>query len=270
MVLPLAIGAVVVEVPTTFQTPLSGHFCPVVAVVPIGARCEFVIYLCLYVLGLSPLPIYALKKKNLAVDGKKKKLKSILIMECNYATPPEIQAQLVRANLDGLILKLEAYAYGLIKGMGLSIEAFDIVYDVLLSIQEDGSGRTWDKAKCPQFDRFLFGAVKSHIHNSYKKHKNNKEALNGHVASYQSPSYEMDVLDEIDFDTTKQKAITYLRELGGDAEEECVFECWCDGTDKPQEVAKFLGVPVETVNKATKRLKRKQPLIQERLNYYHP
>ena len=35
--MPLAIGAVVEGVPTTFQTPLSGHFCPVEAVVPIGA-----------------------------------------------------------------------------------------------------------------------------------------------------------------------------------------------------------------------------------------
>ncbi|WP_220427520.1 hypothetical protein, partial [Klebsiella pneumoniae] len=35
--LPFAIGAVVEGVPTTFQTPLSGHFCPVEAVVPIGA-----------------------------------------------------------------------------------------------------------------------------------------------------------------------------------------------------------------------------------------
>jgi hypothetical protein len=34
----LAIGAVVVGVPTTFQTPLSGQFSPVRAVVPIGAR----------------------------------------------------------------------------------------------------------------------------------------------------------------------------------------------------------------------------------------
>lgn len=34
--MPLAIGAVVVGVPNTCQTPLSGQICPVVAVVPIG------------------------------------------------------------------------------------------------------------------------------------------------------------------------------------------------------------------------------------------
>ena len=37
MRLPLAIGAVVDGVPTTFHTPLSGQVCPVVAWVPIGA-----------------------------------------------------------------------------------------------------------------------------------------------------------------------------------------------------------------------------------------
>lgn len=34
--MPLAMGAVVVGVPTTFQTPLSGQISPVLAVVPIG------------------------------------------------------------------------------------------------------------------------------------------------------------------------------------------------------------------------------------------
>ena len=34
--MPFAIGAVVVGVPTTFHTPLSGHLCPVLPVVPIG------------------------------------------------------------------------------------------------------------------------------------------------------------------------------------------------------------------------------------------
>jgi hypothetical protein len=38
IVLPLEIGAVVDGEPITCQTPLSGHFSPVRAVVPIGAR----------------------------------------------------------------------------------------------------------------------------------------------------------------------------------------------------------------------------------------
>lgn len=38
MRLPLAIGAVVVGVPTTCHIPLSGQVSPVEAVVPIGAR----------------------------------------------------------------------------------------------------------------------------------------------------------------------------------------------------------------------------------------
>lgn len=270
MVLSLAMGAVVVGVPTTFQTPLSGHFCPVVAVVPIGARCEFVIYLCLYVLGLSPLPIYAIEKKKFAVDGKKKNLKSILIMESNYATPQEIQERILREDLPGLIKKLETYAHGRIKGMGLSVEAFDVVSDVLLSIQEDATGRNWNKSAYPSFDSFLFGSVQSHIGNLYKKHKNSKEAANGHFVTYQSPSIEMKVEDEIDLATIKQEAISCLRDLGADAEEEFLFECWCDGVDKPQKVAEFLGVSVKTVNNATKRLERKQVLIQERLNYHHP
>jgi hypothetical protein len=45
MVFPLAIGAVVDGVPTTFQTPLSGQFCPVDAVVPSGALAMIVSFL---------------------------------------------------------------------------------------------------------------------------------------------------------------------------------------------------------------------------------
>lgn len=42
-VFPLAIGAVVVGVPTTFQIPLSGDFSPVLRVVPSGTRVLVVI-----------------------------------------------------------------------------------------------------------------------------------------------------------------------------------------------------------------------------------
>jgi hypothetical protein len=42
----LAMGAVVEGVPTTFQIPLSGHFCPVEAVVPIGALDILIPLLC--------------------------------------------------------------------------------------------------------------------------------------------------------------------------------------------------------------------------------
>ena len=191
-------------------------------------------------------------------------------MNSNHATPQEIQEQLLKSDLPSLIKKLEAYAYGRIKGLGLSIQSFDIVYDVLLSIQEDATGRNWDKATCPNFASFLFGSVKSHIDNEYGKHKNSKEAANGHFTNFQSPSVQMKVEDEIDFAMIKQEAIFCLRELGADAEEEFLFECWCDGLDKPQKVAEFLGVSVKTINNATKRLERKQPLIRERLNYYHP
>ncbi len=44
IVLPSAIGAVVDGVPTTSQTPLSGHFWPVLAVVPMGDFFVAVVY----------------------------------------------------------------------------------------------------------------------------------------------------------------------------------------------------------------------------------
>ncbi len=45
MTLCLAIGAVVVGLPTTCQTPLSGHRSPVFAVVPIGAFVWIIFFL---------------------------------------------------------------------------------------------------------------------------------------------------------------------------------------------------------------------------------
>lgn len=45
MRLPLAIGAVVLGVPSTFQTPLSGQISPVRALVPIGARFAAVVFI---------------------------------------------------------------------------------------------------------------------------------------------------------------------------------------------------------------------------------
>lgn len=42
--MPLAIGAVVVGVPSTFHTPLSGQVSPVLARVPMGARLRFKVF----------------------------------------------------------------------------------------------------------------------------------------------------------------------------------------------------------------------------------
>ena len=47
MRLPLAIGAVVLGAPSTFQTPLSGQISPVRALVPIGTRFAAVIFMSL-------------------------------------------------------------------------------------------------------------------------------------------------------------------------------------------------------------------------------
>lgn len=44
---PLAIGAVVLGMPSTFQTPLSGQISPVRALVPIGTRFAAAIFILL-------------------------------------------------------------------------------------------------------------------------------------------------------------------------------------------------------------------------------
>lgn len=225
---------------------------------------------CNFVLGIPPLPIHALEKIFFAVGGEKNKIKSIPIMESTYATRQEILEQFTKSDFNKIILKLEVYARGRIQNMGLSVEAIDLVYDVLLGIQESEGGRNWNKSICPQFDRFLFGCLKSHISNEWKKLKKKNVAEPGHVESYQSASIEVTVVEEIDFDTARRSALELIQELGGNVEEEFVFECWCDGMDKPQEIAELLGVSVEVVYKATKRLERKLLLIRERLNNYHP
>lgn len=190
-------------------------------------------------------------------------------MESIYATKQEIQEHLLQVDLHKIIFKLERYAHNRINGMNLSVKAIDVVSDILLSIQEDYEGRLWNKTKYPKFERFLFEAVRSHISNSYDKHKNRQEAETGHLYSYQPASYQMEVLDEIDLQSAKKEALACVAELGGDAEEECILECWFDGITKPQEIAEFLGVPVEVIYNATKRLNRKVPQIQKRLNCYH-
>lgn len=191
-------------------------------------------------------------------------------MQSHYATRQEIQEQFLRDDFGSLIKKLEAYAFNFVKGLNLSVQAMDIVYDVLLSVQKENSGRMWDKENCPNFNSFLFGSVKSHSLNLYDKQKNRQESESGHINSYQPVSYQMEVADEIDLALAKEEAFACLRKLGGDGEEVCVFECWWDGIYKSQEIADFFGVPVEEIYTATKRLNRKLPRIQAWLKHYRP
>lgn len=61
---PSAMGAVVDCGPTTFQTPLSGHFSPVLAVVPIGDLDIFLPFLWVKLQKFMSVLIYKLHSKN--------------------------------------------------------------------------------------------------------------------------------------------------------------------------------------------------------------
>jgi len=155
--------------------------------------------------------------------------------------------------MDGIINSMTAYV--LYKFQGLDIkdlegkESVDIVFEILLKVVE--GERDWSKANCT-FKEFLFGCLRSHLHNFFKKFQYRFESELSHA------------IPAVDYDVTEKKnaAIDFLKENGCDKLELNVFECWVDGVNKPSEIAKELNRDVSTINNTIKRLLRKLPALR--------
>lgn len=186
-------------------------------------------------------------------------------MESIYATREEILEELTRDGFEDTITKLEDYARNWMGTGCIGFDPYDIVSNVLDGILNEAGGRNWNRSKCPDFYWFLYRAVKSSIYDLRKKLQNEKIAQEGHASIYQSNDF--DIEEEVDFAIEKSFIFRRLKELGGDTIEELVLECWFDGINKPQEIAKFLDITESDVYNATKRIKSKRPQIQKLHNH---
>lgn len=160
-------------------------------------------------------------------------------------------------NMNEIMDSMTAYVYGRIKTIGVKdLEGKtpeDFVGEVLMKVAE--GERDWSKAKC-SFKDFLFGCLKSHLHNFFKSFEQKYEE--------ELPGIESGTISENESEL-KQIVIQKLKAEGADQVEIDVFECWIEGMDKPAEIAELLEKNVKEIYNITKRLERKIPKLQTQI-----
>jgi len=179
----------------------------------------------------------------------------------NIASLHEVVQQLEQVNLAALYRKLVSFAKDRMEGQNIvnAEELVDRVFEKVIS-----GTRNWDKNSYDSFEHFLFGAVRSLVY-SYNKSSKHLKHFDRDFNWENLPAVTSE--DEEKLEELRSLTMKILKNHNPppDELEELVFECWLDGIRKPKEVAKFLEVDINEVNKAYKRLKRKMEPIRNTL-----
>ncbi|MFD2562936.1 hypothetical protein [Aquimarina rubra] len=170
--------------------------------------------------------------------------------------------------LDELILRMRAYAnkrLGNFNDNHDGQQKLDFVFKVFEKALTNI--RKWKKDEF-EFEDFLFGVLKSEISAYHEKIKR-REPANEDTEENESyildlPVYGEEVgyddqsFNEIDNKKQKDSYVKLLENSGASDLEMLIFECWCDGMDKPAEIADFLETDITDIYNAVKRLERRK------------
>lgn len=196
------------------------------------------------------------------------------------ATTKEILGHLDSIDMKDLLDRMEHYVHGRFYSKSESVrkgfDYLDFCYNVLIKAC-DGT-RKWDKDKTT-FEKFIFGSLKSDLHNFFRKFRNeNKDSsqknenlsddevylieVNDYIELYEVEDEEK--IQIIDFENISKDTLHSLKEQGADELELAVFECWLSGYYKPKEIAELNDTTTTEVNNAVKRLSRKTIKLKEK------
>jgi len=169
-----------------------------------------------------------------------------------------VKQALETENMEFVIKKMERYALAQLKATRIKDfngkQPADFVGDVILKVAE--GIRKWDSSKL-SFADFLFGCLKSEISNFFTSRRVR------HTADL--PENMSAVRSRKDIAGERSEVSELLEGAGANSEELIVFECWLDGMTKPSEIARDLGIPVETVYKIGDRLRIRLSKVRTKL-----
>lgn len=170
--------------------------------------------------------------------------------------------------LNELILRMRAFAnkrLGTYNDNHGGQQKLDFVFGVFEKALLDI--RKWKKDEF-EFEDFLFGVLRSEIsayHEKVKRRKPPEENLEENESYIlelpvytEEIGYEDKSFNEIDNKKQKDRYVKLLESSGASDLEILIFECWCDGIEKPAEIADFLETDISDVYNAIKRLERRK------------
>lgn len=196
-------------------------------------------------------------------------------MEESARKVAEILQEYNSKELDELILRMRAFAnrkLGNYEDNHQGRQKLDFVFDVFQKALTNI--RKWNKSDC-SFEDFLFGTLRSEIsayHEKAKRRKPSKKNL-ANEESYileipvfiDDVGYEDESFREIDNKEQKERYVTLLEASEASDLEMLIFECWCDGIEKPKEIAGFLEVDITEVYNAIRRLERRRSNLNNQM-----
>lgn len=177
--------------------------------------------------------------------------------------------------LDELILRMRAFAnkrLGDFNNNHDGQQKLDFIFNVFEKALTDI--RKWNKEEY-EFEDFIFGVLRSEIsayHEKAKRRKPPEENLEkdeSYILELPVYSEEVGYKDEsfndLDNKTQKDRYVKLLEKSGASDLEMLIFECWCDGIEKPGEIADFLETDTTDIYNAVKRLERRKSKLNSQV-----
>ena len=187
----------------------------------------------------------------------------------------EIFKKYTTNELDELILRMRAFANKRLGNFNDNHEGqqkLDFVFNVFEKALSDI--RKWNKEEY-EFEDFLFGVLRSEIsayHEKAKRRKPPEENIEDNESYIldlpvyaEKVGYNDESYKDIDNKTLKDRYVKLLESSSASDLEMLIFECWCDGIEKPQEIADFLETNITEIYNAIKRLERRKSKLNSQV-----
>lgn len=189
----------------------------------------------------------------------------------------EINKAINSCDIKNLIYRMTGFVVnklGTNKANYEGLEPVDFVFQLFEKIL---SGiKNWPSDRV-DFETFIFKSLQNEVWQHYKKLKRKRKKSED--SKNLEETYLLDIpvivnevgcentiIENIDYPKNKDDFISLLEESGATEMEIWIFECWCDGIFKPQEISELLEVDIKIIYNAMKRLhKRRKKILQTKL-----
>jgi hypothetical protein len=125
--------------------------------------------------------------------------------------------------------------------------------------------RKWYTDSYPDFEDFIVSAIDSHINNTLNKPKKEVGVDNEDLLFPESGAFDPSIEQIIIGNELKDQLYKQLEEAKATDDELLLFECLCDGIEKPEEMRSTIGLSEEEFHNAWRRFKRKRDVIKQKL-----
>lgn len=128
--------------------------------------------------------------------------------------------------------------------------------------------RHWYTDSYPDFEKFIIGAIDSHIYNTLKKKNSELNVGDNEFIIDQNVEMEPNVQEIVIAEELRKQIYNELESIGAEDDELLIFECLADGIIKPDDIRTELGMNESDFHNGWRRFKRKRKVIQEKMAAY--